>query len=177
MQLFSSFGYVLVVITTVPVHSSPITAVKATVTNNTIVISKFFRPHVVHVDKQSMHIISIGVRTPQGRIQDLIRGGPQIVTGLKLPFWGLSFVEFWCWGLIFGGRGGPDPQGPPGSAPVPPQQDPFLSFLHTFLLKSVHVRGWHPPPMGRCPPQWEILDPPLIRVRPDWSSMDKMCPS
>ena len=43
----------------------------------------------------------------QGRIQDLIRGGPQIVTGLKLPFWGLSFVEFWCWGLIFGGQGGP----------------------------------------------------------------------
>ena len=22
------------------------------------------------------------------------QGGPQIVTGLKLPFWGLSFVEF-----------------------------------------------------------------------------------
>ena len=43
----------------------------------------------------------------QGRVQDLIGGGPQIVTGLKLPFWGLSFVEFWCWGLIFGGQGGP----------------------------------------------------------------------
>ena len=42
----------------------------------------------------------------QGRIQDLIRGGPQIVTGLKLPFWGLNFVEFWCWGLIFGDQGG-----------------------------------------------------------------------
>ena len=53
----------------------------------------------------------------QGQIQDLIRGGPQIVTGLKLPFWGLSFVEFWCWGLIFGGQGGPGPPGPPGSAP------------------------------------------------------------
>ena len=23
-------------------------------------------------------------------------GGAQIVTGLKLPFWGLSFEEFWC---------------------------------------------------------------------------------
>ena len=34
------------------------------------------------------------------------QGGAQIVTGLKLPFWGLSFVEFWCWGLIFGGQGG-----------------------------------------------------------------------
>ena len=43
----------------------------------------------------------------QGRIQDLIGGGA-------------SFVEFWCWGLIFGGRGGggPGPRGPPGSAPV-----------------------------------------------------------
>ena len=40
-------------------------------------------------------------------------GGAQIVTGLKLPFWGLSFVEFWCWGLIFGGQGGPGPLGPP----------------------------------------------------------------
>ena len=45
------------------------------------------------------------------------QGGPQIVTGLKLPFWGLSFVEFWCWGLIFGGWGGLGPWGPPGSAP------------------------------------------------------------
>ena len=35
--------------------------------------------------------------------------------GLILPFWDLNFVEFWCWGLIFGGQGGP---GPPGSAPV-----------------------------------------------------------
>ena len=48
----------------------------------------------------------------QGWIQDLIRGGPQIVTGLKRPFWGLSFVEFWCWGLIFGGQGGPGPRAP-----------------------------------------------------------------
>ena len=55
----------------------------------------------------------------QGRIQDLMGGGGgQIVTGLKLPFWGLSFVEFWCWGLIFGGQGGgPGPQGPPWICP------------------------------------------------------------
>ena len=46
-------------------------------------------------------------------------GGPQIVTGLKLPFWGLSFVEFWCWGLIFGGQGGgPGPRGPPLDPPL-----------------------------------------------------------
>ena len=44
---------------------------------------------------------------------------------------------------------------------APPQQDQFLSFSHTFLPKSVCVRGWCPPPMGQCPPQWEILDPPL----------------
>ena len=57
----------------------------------------------------------------QGRIQDLIGGGgvAQIVTGLKLPFWGLSFVEFWCWGLIFGGQGGgPGPPGPPLDPPL-----------------------------------------------------------
>ena len=46
------------------------------------------------------------------------QGGPQIVTGLKLPFWGLSFVEFWCWGLIFGGQGGPGPPGPPLDPPL-----------------------------------------------------------
>ena len=45
------------------------------------------------------------------------QGGAQIVTGLKLPFWGLSFVKFWCWGLIFGGQGGGG--APPGSAPEP----------------------------------------------------------
>ena len=43
-------------------------------------------------------------------------GGPQIVTSLKLPFWGLSFVEFWCWGLIFGGQGGA--RGPPLDPPL-----------------------------------------------------------
>ena len=31
----------------------------------------------------------------------------------KLPFWGLNFVEFWCWGLIFGGRGAHAPPDPP----------------------------------------------------------------
>ena len=45
------------------------------------------------------------------------QGGPQIVTGLKLPFWGLSFVEFWCWGLIFGGQGGAWVPGPPRIRP------------------------------------------------------------
>ena len=72
----------------------------------------------------------------QGRIQDLI-GGAQIVTGLKLPFWGLSFVEFWCWGLIFGGQGGggPGPQGPP--------LDPPLSFkirLRSRIGKIITVQ-------------------------------------
>ena len=42
----------------------------------------------------------------------------RLFKGLKLPFWGLNFVEFWCWGLIFGGQGGPGPLGPPGSAPA-----------------------------------------------------------
>ena len=29
-----------------------------------------------------------------------------------------AILEFWCWGLIFGGQGGPRPLGPPpGSAP------------------------------------------------------------
>ena len=48
--------------------------------------------------------------------------------------------------------------------PPPPQQDPFLLFLHTFSPKSVHVGGWRPPPpTGRRPPphQRKILDPPL----------------
>ena len=45
---------------------------------------------------------------------------------------------------------------------VPPQQDPFLSFLHTFLPKSVRVEGWHPR-NGLVPPQREILDPPLVK--------------
>ena len=41
-----------------------------------------------------------------------------------------------------------------------PQRDPILSFSHTFLPKSTHVRGWHSP-NGLAPPQREILDPPL----------------
>ena len=88
-----------------------------------------------------------GPRPPPGRIQDLI-GGPQIMTGLKLPFWGLSFVEFWCWGLIFGGRGGPGPRGPPGSAPAPPTGNPgsatgmhvkiYFVFRDVYLIKCLN---------------------------------------
>ena len=37
-----------------------------------------------------------------------------------------------------------DPGGCRWHAP-PPQQDPFLLFLHTFLPKSVRVRGQRPP--------------------------------
>ena len=40
-----------------------------------------------------------------------------IILGPKLPFWGLNFVEFWCWGLIFGGQGGGGPPGPPWIRP------------------------------------------------------------
>ena len=50
-----------------------------------------------------------------------------------------------------------DPGGAAGARP--PQQDQFLSFLHTFLPKSVRIGGWHPPP-----PQREILDPPLTTI-------------
>ena len=63
-------------------------------------------------------------------------GGAQIVTGLKLPFWGLSFVEFWCWGLIFGGQGGG--AGPPGPPLDPPLY--LLLFVHNtymFLLPAL----------------------------------------
>ena len=53
----------------------------------------------------------------QGRIQDLIRGGgAQIVTGLKLPFWGLSFGAGASFLVVRGGPGPPGP--PPGSAPA-----------------------------------------------------------
>ena len=71
----------------------------------------------------------------QGRIQDLISGGPQIVTGLKLPFWGLSFVEFWCWGLIFGGQGG-------ARAPGAPPLDPPLRYIQTIKF-MVWIYGEH----------------------------------
>ena len=54
---------------------------------------------------------------------------------------------------IGGSRGGV-----PGARPL---WDQILSFLHTFLPKSTHVEGRHPPPNGSTPPLWEILHPPL----------------
>ena len=51
-----------------------------------------------------------------------------------------------------------DPGGTAGVHP-PPQQDQFLSFSHTFCQK-VYTSEVGTPPMGWCPPQWEILDPP-----------------
>ena len=35
-----------------------------------------------------------------------------IILGPKTTILGLNFVEFWCWGLIFGGQGGSGPPGP-----------------------------------------------------------------
>ena len=49
-------------------------------------------------------------------------------------------VELWHWRIQEGAAGGP------------PQQDPSLSFSHTFFLKSVRVRGRCPPPMVQHPP-------------------------
>ena len=62
-------------------------------------------------------------------------GGAQIVTGLKLPFWGLSFVEFWCWGLIFSGQGGgPGPRAPPLDPPLDSTNaTPWIGFLLSFF--------------------------------------------
>ena len=47
---------------------------------------------------------------------------------------------------IGGSRGAP-----PARPNPPPEQDPFLSFSHTFLPKSACVRGQHPPD-GSAPP-------------------------
>ena len=40
---------------------------------------------------------------------------------------------------------------PGGAAGAPPQQDPILSFSHTFLPKSTHVGGRCPPRLGAPP--------------------------
>ena len=63
-----------------------------------------------------------------------------------------------------------DPGGPP------PQQDPILLFLHTLLLKSAHIEGRHPP-NGSAPPQWEILDLPLISLLLQLLTAVKLPPS
>ena len=49
-------------------------------------------------------------------------------------------------------------------AHAPPIRDQILSFLHTFLPKSTHVGGPHPP-NGSTPPLREILDLPLYPIR------------
>ena len=72
------------------------------------------------------------------------------MTGLKLPFWGLNFVEFWCWGLIFGDQGGPGPRAPPpGSAPgrviILQHSYHACSILHVLTCAVVLI---YPP---RCP--------------------------
>ena len=48
---------------------------------------------------------------------------------------------------------------------APHKQDQILSFLHMFSPKSACVRGWRPLQQGLAPPQWEILDPPLIIIQ------------
>ena len=84
---------------------------------------------------------SLKCSNSQGRIQDLIRGGPQIVTGLKLPFWGLSFVEFLVLGPHFwwsGGGPGP-PLDPPLTLKTQTQTyNPILfSFYAVMVVHSI----------------------------------------
>ena len=52
------------------------------------------------------------------RSQELKILRKKIFKGLKLPLWGLNFVEFWGWGLISGGQGGSRPPGPPLDLPL-----------------------------------------------------------
>ena len=54
----------------------------------------------------------------------------------------------------------------------PPKQDQILSFLHMYSPKSVSEVGT-PSNEGWCPPQHEILDPPLqidgyVQKIPNW---------
>ena len=53
-----------------------------------------------------------------------------------------------------------DPGGTTGTPP-PPQQDPILSFSHTFSPKSTRIRG-QCTPQWLGAPRWEILDPPRL---------------
>ena len=60
------------------------------------------------------------------------------MTGLKLPFWGLSFVEFWCWGLILGGQGGPGPRGPPWICPC-------TDWVNSYVIVEKDTGNAHAP--------------------------------
>ena len=57
-----------------------------------------------------------------------------------------NIVHYKCMTPIGGSGGG-------GRARhMPPLQDQILSFLHTFLPKSTHVGGPHPPQWVHAPP-------------------------
>ena len=71
--------------------------------------SGFTKQVLLHTKRQSCNMSTFEQHMLPGADPGFDQGGPQIVTGLKLPFWGLSFVEFWCWGLIQGGAQAPGP--------------------------------------------------------------------
>ena len=58
-----------------------------------------------------------------------------IILGPKIAIilWGFNFVEFWCWGLIFGDRGGPGPR-PWLNTPIACMM--HVSFYNHDKLKS-----------------------------------------
>ena len=49
-------------------------------------------------------------------------------------------------------------------APPPPNRINFFRF-HIHFCWKVYASEVGTPPTGQCPPQWEILDPPLISVK------------
>ena len=86
-----------------------------------------------------MHHLATPTEEIAGADPRFDQGGPQIMTSLKLPFWGLSFVEFWCWGLIFGGQGGPRPLGPPLDLPL--HRDGNIIQKPTSIIAYNHNMG------------------------------------
>ena len=88
--------------------------------------------------------------------------GVGLTNGVRMTYWpGFQYKEFYnIMVSVIQRLSLTDPRGDAAGA-CSRQQDPILSFLHTFLPKSTCVRGQPPQQLGG-PPQREILDPPLI---------------
>ena len=50
---------------------------------------------------------------------------------------------------------------PGGAASAPHLPTGSISFIFAYVFAKKYVLEVRTPPMGWCPPQWEILDPQL----------------
>ena len=97
-----------------------------------------------------------------------------IILGPKTGILGLNFVEFWCWGLIFGGQGGLSSWGLPLDPPLHHNKEFQLSLKTEFIVsymvsESFEPTRWEGKQSNKCS---TVTKKKVVHMQPETQSRD-----